>query len=508
MVTLLELVAPLFMVSIGILLGAIFKSLPLKSLKLRTIALAVFAAIAGVGLAIPAFVFSNSLTYILFFDDFSLGLQSLPFFNTLGAGAPFAAATILIALFEVDLALGFGLAVKIDEFKIKRLKKKELEPVEPTKEKVVGVISSNGSSQLRNVLVSAKSIDLETAVFADEQVLRKDEQSMMELFLYGKISEIVPIVDSARPEGYFFDGIPQLDWDTKRSRQALDSLVRKGYLKAELVDKIIVCMACNSANVRIKKLCPECLSLRLRKEGLIEHFTCGTVDRQAAFETVNGDLACPKCKAKLQLVGSDYRILPPAYACLACNVRSNEPLLVVKCDDCGATAQLDEEPEVLLYKYVSNPDLPMQEVQQIKPVEVCANFFKSLGYTIVAPAFVSGRSGNQHLFDILILGRVGWIEPYDPTAAKTAIRKDNGTTVAQILISSKPIDVEEITRIYGMINDIDCDALIFAIPGVTENARNYASTYNMKISEGKTIEEALANSKIPKETPRASDKKA
>jgi hypothetical protein len=58
--------------------------------------------------------------------------------------------------------------------------------------------------------------------------------------------------------------------------------------------------------------------------------------------------------------------------------------------------------------------------------------------------------------------------------------------------------MEEMTRIYGMINDIDCDALIFVIPGMTENARNYASTYNIKISEGKTIEEALANSKIPK----------
>lgn len=505
MVTLLNLVAPIFMVSIGILLGVVFKILPLKTLKLKIIALAVFASIAGVGLAVPAFAFSSSLTYLAFFNDFSYGLQSLPLFNTL-SGNPLVPAIVLIALLEANLALGFGLAIKIDALKMKRQKIKTV--TESTEKKVVGLAPSTGNGQVMNGVGSGATADLEGMVFADEQGLRKDEQSMMELFLYGKINEIVPVVDASRPEGYFFDGVPQLDWETKRSRQALDSLVRKGYLKAELIDKVVVCMACNSANVRIKKLCPDCMSLRLRKEGLIEHFACGAVDRQAAFESVSGDLVCPKCKAKLQLIGSDYRVLPPAYVCLACNVRSSEPLLVVKCDDCGSTAQLDEEPEVLLYKYTSNPDLPMQEMQQIKPVEVCANFFKSLGYTIVTPAFVSGRSGNQHLFDILILGRVGWIEPYDPTGTKANVRKDNGNTVIEVLISSKPIDLEEMTRIYGMINDIDCDALIFVIPGMSENARNYASAYNMKISEGKTIEEALANSKIPKEMPRVGDKKA
>jgi Zn finger protein HypA/HybF involved in hydrogenase expression len=164
----------------------------------------------------------------------------------------------------------------------------------------------------------------------------------------------VPVVDASKPEGYTFEGVPQLDWETKRLRQALDSLVRKGYFKAELMDKVIVCIACGSANVRIKKLCPECMSMRLRKEALIEHFSCGAVDRQAAFETENGDLVCPKCKAMLQLIGSDYRVLPPAYLCLVCNVRRSDPLLVVECEDCGSTAQLDEEPEVFLYKYTVN----------------------------------------------------------------------------------------------------------------------------------------------------------
>ncbi len=486
------------MLLIGLILGVGFELAPVKRLRKKFLFLGVFALIAGLCLVISAWFFSSSLSSVYFFGDFSSGFGA-SFFNGLGNSLPFVEALILIAVFEVSLAVGFVSSLKVGEFQTKRKSKKaEKENVEKSvseSKSPENNVSLNGGSVTK---ASSVSMELDTDAFEDEQGLRKDEQNMMVLFLYGKVTQITPVVDSTRPEGYYFDGVPQLDWDTKRSRQAIDSLVRKGYLKAELVDKVIVCTACGSADVRLKKLCPECMSLRLRKESIIEHFSCGTVERQVAFETADGDLVCPKCKAKLQLIGSDYRILPPAYVCLGCNVRSSDPLLVVKCDNCGSTAQLDEEPEVFLYKYTPNSESPMKGLQQMRPIEVCANFFKSLGYTIVTPAFVSGRSETQHLFDLLILGRVGWLEPQNMLATKSELRKDNGTTVVDILISSRLINIEEMMRIYGMTNDIDCDSLIFVIPGLTENARNFAAANNMKVSEGKTIEDALANSKIPK----------
>ncbi len=494
------------MLLIGLLLGFVFKVVPIKTLKRKVLALYVFSIISGIGLSIPAFYYSASIVSIYFFDSFYYALTSL---TGLGSNAPFMVAIILILILETSLSVGFVVALRIDELRSKRKNKLKIPELKSSKKPSNGFSNNGNEVTFMNGGTSTSMLpkNQEITDFVDEQGLRKDEQNLMELFLYGKVKEIVPIADSSRPEGYFYDGFPQLDWDTKRARQTLNSLVRKGFLKAELIDKVVVCVACASASVRIKKLCPECLSLRLRKEGIIEHLSCGTIDTQTVFETANKDLVCPKCKDKLQLVGSDYRVLPTAYTCLNCNVRSKEPLLVVKCDDCGSTAQLDEEPEVLLYEYTANSELTMQELQQIKPIEVCANFFKSLGYTIVTPAFVSGRSGTQHLFDILVLGRVGWIEPFNPIIRKSALRKDNGNTVIEVLISSKPLDVREMTRIYGMINDIECDSLIFVIPGLTENARNYASAYDMKISEGKTIEDALANSKIPKEAPRVDDKK-
>jgi hypothetical protein len=491
------------MLAVGMILGAGFELAPVKILKKKILLIGIFGSIAGVGLIIPSLYFSSNLTSIYSFENFASGLGEISFLSGLGGNLPFVAAVVLVGILEVSLTLGFSSAFGISNFNSKRKNKTKIGAADAQKtitnpNQGLETIPSTNLDSTTKTKISASSMDLDSIDFVDEQGLKKDEQNMMELFLYGKVTQIVPVVNPTKPEGYFFEGVPQLDWDTKRSRQALDSLVRKRFIKAELIDKIIVCTACGSANVRLKKLCPECMSMRLRKEGLIEHFSCGAVERQAAFEAANGDLVCPKCKSKLQLIGSDYRVLPPAYVCVGCNVRSSEPLLVMKCDDCNATAQLDEAPELFLYKYIANSELPTNALQQMKPIEVCTKFFKSLGYTIVAPAFVSGRSGTQHLFDILLLGKVGWVEPNNPNFDQSSLRKDNGNTVIEVLISSKPVDMEEMTRIYGMINDIECDALIFVIPGLTDNARNYASAYNMKISEGKTIEEALANSMIPK----------
>ena len=98
---------------------------------------------------------------------------------------------------------------------------------------------------------------------------------------------------------------------------------------------------------------------------------------------------------------------------------------------------------------------------------------------------------------MLILGRVGWVEIQKAGAYTATPRSDNGNTAVEVRISGKPLKLGDMTQIYGKISDIDTDFLLFAIPGLTPEARNYAKAYGLKVSEGKSIEEALANSKIP-----------
>ncbi len=51
---------------------------------------------------------------------------------------------------------------------------------------------------------------------------------------------------------------------------------------------------------------------------------------------------------------------------------------------------------------------------------------------------------------------------------------------------------------YGMVNDVECEALIFAIPGMTENARSYAAAYHMKVAKEKPWKKLLQTQKSPK----------
>lgn len=488
-----SIVTPIFTLLVAVGLGVAFSFAPAKTRSRKRIPVVAFGATVGVLALIAVFMFNDTLSSTVYsiglfhsFADIFSGINvPIIMYNS-----SLVAAIVLIAALEVGLASGFSTAFAVQGMKETTVSQSLTAAAEQQAETAKITPQAKLSGLVSN---QAKDDDDDDAT-SDEGLLR-DEQSMMELFLYGKVTQVIPSINPAKPEGYSYDGIPHLDWDTKHTTQVLDALVRKGYLNSELIDKLIVCQTCGSGNVRIIKSCPECGALRLHREGLIEHFSCGAVERQSAFESKNGDLVCPKCKAKLQLIGSDYRTLPSAYKCLSCNTLHSEPKMLVKCVDCTSTAELDDEPEVMLYKYIANPQMPTRELQRIKPLDNVTQYFKNLGYTIVAPAFVSGRSGTQHLFDMLILGKVDWIET-EAVPAKS--KNTSGNTAVEVLIAGKPINLGEITRIYGKISDIDTDFILFAVPGLTPNAHNYAKAYHMKISEGKNIEEALASSKIHK----------
>lgn len=494
MVEVSAIAVPLITLAVALVVGVAFSYAPAKNRSRKPFPVIAFGAVLGIIGLLVVFVFNSTLTssvYTLgFFQSFAAIFKGINM-PVIMYNSGLVASIVLIAALEVGLASGFSTAFAVQGMRVKT------QIVEPTAEAATVEETANASPQAKlSGLVSnqTKDDDDDDATSADES-LHRDEQSLMELFLYGKVTQITPMVNPTKPEGYSYSGIPHLDWDTKHTTQVLDALVRKKYLNAELIDKMVLCQTCGSGNVRLIKSCPECGSLRLHKEGLIEHFSCGAVERQSAFESKNGDLICPKCKAKLQLIGSDYRTLPSAYKCLSCNTLHSEPKLLVKCVDCTSTAELDDEPEIMLYKYTANPQMPTKELQRIKPIDNVTQYFKNLGYTIVAPAFVSGRSGTQHLFDMLVLGKIDWMESEHSDKPEV---KDGGNTAVEVIISGKPISLGEITRIYGKISDIDTGFILFAIPGLTPNARNYAKAYHMKISEGPSIEEALANSKIPR----------
>jgi hypothetical protein len=319
------------MAVVGIILGTIFNFAPVKALKHKAVMLACFAVISTLALYVTSQYFSYDLTAIYYFQAFASSLDGLLVTSLLGGYSPYVAAILLTIVFEISLIVSFALEAVVDGYFSKRKQK---------------------STSKKLDLITPPSPETIQAQILNEKNLLEDEQNILELLRQGKIIQITPSINASQPDGYSFDGVIQ-EWDTKWARHVLDSLVHKGYLKAELVDKVVTCTACGSANVRVKKICPECNSLWLQKEALIEHISCGAIENRAAFDSASGELICPKCNVKLQRAGSDYRILPPSYRCSSCNMRSSSPLLVAKCENCGTTAELDEEPEIELYNYTA-----------------------------------------------------------------------------------------------------------------------------------------------------------
>jgi hypothetical protein len=279
--------APLFTLVAGIITGTIFNFLPVKKLQNKTIIMASFAVASALALYVGSTLYSNNLTSIFYFQAFATVIDGTLISNILGGSAPFASAILLSVVFEISLVLSFAGEAAVNKYYGKQKNKYNPPPLQTS--------------------------TIKQSPFLSDKGLKDDHQSILSLFKEGKIQQITPVINASLPDGYIFEGVLQ-EWDTRWTRHVLDTLVEKGYLKAELIDKAITCTACGSTNVRVRKICPECNSLWLRRE-----------------ETS-----------------------PSMYVCPICTARTNSALFVAKCENCGTTAELDEEPEIELFKYTLN----------------------------------------------------------------------------------------------------------------------------------------------------------
>ncbi|MDG6906298.1 MAG: hypothetical protein JRN20_10990 [Nitrososphaerota archaeon] len=490
---------PLAVVAIGIFFGILF-ALP-KKRSTGAIAAAGWAVTSGAAMWAIALANYQQLANIQLFSDFSQLIRSSAYPKLMFGDFQDTAVATLIGLYEIGLILGF--AAFSDRGQV--IAVRQSERAIAAKPRVQVVAQTEGRSTDHIVIKSSQSIQNDDPEVLKNQlyeqpsesnvshVLDKDERTIVELFLFGNTAKIFPRVDVSRPEGYYFEGASSLKLDTSRMRRLLDLLVRKNILKAEMEDKMLVCKECGSPNLQLRSMCPECKSMKLSKHNIVEHFSCGLIERQESFRTPSGDLVCPKCNAKLHLVGSDYRYLSHMYVCSECNALNKDLLQQMKCGECGTVSPVGEEREQYLYTYTLNERAASELGDQIKPVEVCSTYFKSRGYVVVAPAFVSGESGTQHIFDMLVL------DSRKPTGAENeGVYQPQGTgsIVVEILVSQGQIDLPEITRVYGKMCDVDCQTLIFAVPDLTADARNYADRFKIRVVEGRSIEEVLRKSEF------------
>ena len=99
----------------------------------------------------------------------------------------------------------------------------------------------------------------------------------------------------------------------------------------------IACNNCNSVKVAQVFYCPTCNGSNFKQNNLIEHYDCGNVSAVSSYI----DDACPKCRKKIKILGSDYRVMENYYTCNECNENFQDVPSSFLCLNCNVQFSLD-----------------------------------------------------------------------------------------------------------------------------------------------------------------------
>lgn len=134
------------------------------------------------------------------------------------------------------------------------------------------------------------------------------------------------------------------------STHIYDNWVDAGVMEKTLLDRVLVCNCCGALPT-VRNACRQCNSGRLTTDRLIHHFACAYVGMDTDFDQGSGELACPKCRMRKLVVGSDFEFLTGQYRCRSCGWRDSEAELCGHCLRCGNRFELSQAREQELYRY-------------------------------------------------------------------------------------------------------------------------------------------------------------
>jgi len=278
--------------------------------------------------------------------------------------------------------------------------------------------------------------------------------------------------------------------DLPNWRSTIEKLIRYKLVDKSIVDRLIHCPRCGSIHVSSRLLCPWCKSFNIEPTYIIQHTLCGYIDTESKFRDPNtGQLVCPKCKRPLRKEGLDYVVIGKVFECLNCKRKSNKPLIVFYCRNCGHQFDYLNTSYEPVYEFTLTPLgqrlLTSGELHKQDIIEA----LKELGLMVESPGKERGRSGIEHVFDIIARtpqGRVlaiDFAEEKDPSLAITSrVPKALDTGVDRYVIIL-PANAFEASMLVQMKNIIVLD---LTEPYLVERIKNIAKELLKK--EAKEVE--------------------
>jgi len=304
----------------------------------------------------------------------------------------------------------------------------------------------------------------------------RNTQVFLNKFLSDEITELEPVYNLKL--GYHYPTVEEIVGDTLSAKAFLDMLYEAGILERKLYDKIIHCPKCDSANISIHHCCPYCKSFNIQRSALIEHVKCGYMDVEENFQ--KGErLVCPKCREELRKLDVDYRKAGMWCSCKDCSKSFDIPVAAHFCRDCHTNFTFEEAFIKDVYSYSLKEEVKEEAAIGWIVIAPIRDFLIESGFEVESPAFIKGKSGANHMFDIAAYKGKG-----------EAARK-----VTVIDLAASPEDAvpeQPVIALFAKIYDVSPeDAYLIAMPKMSENGKKMAELYNIQIIEAKNQKEAI-----------------
>ncbi|MBS7632547.1 hypothetical protein KEJ15_02845 [Candidatus Bathyarchaeota archaeon] len=302
----------------------------------------------------------------------------------------------------------------------------------------------------------------------------KNTQILINKFLSGELAELQPVYDPKI--GYHYPIVEAIIGDSASADGFLDKLGQAGILKKKLYDKIIHCPKCGSANVSARYCCPYCKSFDIQKSSLIEHVKCGYMDIEEHFSK-GAKLICPRCHDELKKPDLDYRRAGVWCTCRECNKSFDIPVTTHFCRNCEANSSFEDAIVKDVYAYSLNEEVKREAPSGWVVITPIRDFLQENGFAVESPAFLKGKSGANHVFDLAAFK--------GEDERKIAVI-DLATSVEEI-VTEQPV-----IALFAKIYDVSPDhAYLIAIPAINENGKKMAELYNIKVIEARNQKEAI-----------------
>jgi uncharacterized protein YbaR (Trm112 family) len=325
------------------------------------------------------------------------------------------------------------------------------------------------STQLKTRISNAESIAYMRAR-TDEPVAKRlraknyldpDVQQVCYHFIGGSKQPLEPTFEVDRIPRYFIS--PEKGVKLPVESTLLRRLENIGILTASLFEKIFICPKCQTpTNVYARLKCPQCGSVNITIDRMIEHLACGTIHEERVFR-VGNSMVCPTCKKPLQKA-KEQRLIGLVCSCDKCRAHFEDPSQSFFCRKCEVDFNLTSGIITDVYTYYIN-EKTFDEMRSQIGIPAVAKVLQKEGFEVSMSGTIEGAAGQ---FSIVA-------------------RKGQRVVVIDLGSSEVEVGVEPVLGLFVKLLDAKPGIAIFgAIPRLTVRAREVAATHGIKVAEGPT----------------------